>query len=128
MTDLTGHWSGTYVYPGKLAPVPFQAEFRDHGGRISGIIIEPAPPWSGASDAHAILSGERQGAAVTFVKVYDDLDHFLDPVDYVGALDSDECEISGSWRIGVESGGFIMTRPKSGRADVEQVETEEVRV
>ena len=34
MTDVNGLWTGSYVYPGELEPVPFDAEIRDLVGRV----------------------------------------------------------------------------------------------
>ena len=122
--DLTGEWSGSYVYPGELHPVPFNASIRDHDGRLSGVIEEPAEPWSGMRDAHAVLTGERRGSAVSFTKVYDALEAYPDPVLYEGTIDAEACEITGEWQIAANwSGSFIMTRPKRAEAEVEAEET-----
>ena len=126
MTDLSGVWDGTYAYPSALEPVPFRAELRDHGGRLSGEISEPAPAYLPPGDLAAILTGARSGSHVRFTKIYDLLDHFRDPVIYDGTLDEEECEIAGSWTIGPGwSGTFVMTRPKEAEANAEQ-EAEEV--
>lgn len=120
MTDLSGAWSGSYVYPGSLAPVPFSLEMRDSAGALSGIVTEPAPPYMGGGEVQAVVTGAVSGGAVRFTKVYDALEHFLHPVDYQGTLDADEVEVSGTWRIdGDWSGGFVMTRPKPERAAAE---------
>ena len=121
MSDLSGAWSGSYIYPGELEPVLFGAEIRDHDGKLSGVIAEPAP-WLSGGTAHSVMSGAWASGRVGFVKIYDAVDNFPDPVLYEGTLDADECEISGQWRIGSESGGFIMTRPKSQAVEVEQTE------
>ncbi len=127
MSDLSGLWSGSYVYPGELSPVPFNVELRDHDGRLSGEVVEPAPPYMVAGEAHAILTGGRSGSSVTFVKVYDSIEHFLDPVDYAGTLDDDECEIAGTWSISTGfSGSFVMTRPKKEQANAEIKEEAEI--
>lgn len=126
-SNLTGSWSGNYIYPGSLAPVPFNVELRDSGGALSGIVTEPAPPYMGGGEIEAVLTGARSGSAVTFTKVYDTLEHFLNPVRYEGVLDEEEAEISGEWHIlGDWSGGFVMTRPKPERADEEVEEEAEV--
>lgn len=117
--DLTGDWTGSYVYPGELDPVPFNATIRDNQGRLSGIIIEPAGAWSAAGEAHAVLTGERQGSTVSFTKIYDAIDAYPDPVIYEGMVDADACEIAGEWHIpGDWSGSFIMTRPGRKRKEV----------
>lgn len=122
--DLTGAWSGNYIYPGSLAPVPFNVELRDSGGGLSGIVTEPAPAYMGGGEVQAVITGSRSGGIVRFTKVYDSIDHFLNPVRYQGVLDEDETEISGEWEIsGDWSGGFVMTRPKPERAS-ETIEEE----
>lgn len=124
MSDLSGLWSGSYVYPGELSPVPFSIDLREHFGRLSGVVSEPAPPYMAAGDVHAMLTGARSGSLVSFTKVYDSLDHFLDPVRYEGTLDEEECEIAGSWTISPNwSGSFLMTRPKNEQAIEEIQET-----
>lgn len=127
MSDLSGVWSGSYAYPGSLEPVPFALELRDNGGMLSGEVSEPAPPDMPPGDVHAMLTGSHSGSRVSFTKIYDSLDHFLDPVHYDGTLDEDECEISGQWTISPTwSGSFVMTRPKPERAAAEVEETVEV--
>ena len=126
MSDLSGLWDGTYAYPSALQPVPFRVELRDHGGRLSGEISEPAPAYLPPGDLASIVTGARSGSHVRFTKIYDLLDHFRDPVVYDGTLDEEECEIAGSWTIGPGwSGTFVMTRPKEVEAGAEQ-EAEEV--
>ncbi len=125
--NLSGLWSGSYVYPGELKPVPFNVELRDHDGRLSGEVSEPAPPYMAVGEAHAMLTGGRSGSNVSFTKVYDSLEHFLDPVTYVGTLDDEECEIAGTWSISPGfSGSFVMTRPNSENACEEIRESVEI--
>jgi hypothetical protein len=122
--DLTGEWTGSYVYVGELHPVPFHASIRDHDGRLSGIIHEPAEEWADVEEAHAVLTGERRGSAVNFTKIYDAIEFYPDPVRYEGTVDADGCEIAGEWHItGEWSGTFIMTRPGREQEDVEAEET-----
>ena len=124
--DLTGQWSGSYVYPGELDPVPFNAAIRDHDGRLSGLVDEPGGAWSTIDVAHAVLTGERRGRDVSFTKVYDAIEAFPDPVAYDGTLDEDGCEIVGEWHIGPSwSGSFVMTRPKQVAAEIEAEEVAE---
>ncbi len=127
MSDLSGVWSGSYVYPGSLDPVPFALELRDNGGMLSGEVDEPAPPYMPPGPVHAMLTGSHSGNRVSFTKIYDSLEHFLDPVSYDGVLDEDECEIAGTWTISPQwSGSFVMTRPKPERASVEVEEVVEI--
>ena len=126
MTDLTGAWDGTYAYPSTLQPVTFRAELRDHGGRLSGEVVELAPPYLPPGELVSIITGARSASRVRFTKIYDLLEHFRDPVAYDGTLDDEECEIAGTWTLAPGwSGTFVMTRPKEAEADVER-EAEEV--
>ena len=120
MTDLSGNWDGTYAYPTALRPIPFLLELRDHDGRLTGEVREPAPDYLPAGDMAAVVTGSRAGSEVRFTKIYDSLEHFLDPVVYEGTLDEEECEVSGTWTISPSwSGTFVMTRPKLEEAEVE---------
>ena len=127
MTDLSGHWDGTYAYPSALQPIPFHIELRDSGGGLTGEVIEPAPDYLSPGEMAAMVTGSREGSMVRFTKVYDSLEHFLDPVLYQGMLDEEECEISGTWTISPGwSGTFVMTRAKTEEADEEAQEEVEV--
>ena len=129
MTDLSGAWDGTYAYPSALEPVPFRAELRDHDGRLSGEIVEPAPLYLPPGDLTALVTGARSASHVRFTKVYDLLEHFRDPVLYEGIVDEEECEIAGSWTISPGwSGTFVMTRPKKAEAEQEQEVEEPVEL
>ena len=129
MTDLTGVWDGNYAYPSALEPVPFRAELRDHEGRLSGEVSEPAPAYLPPGELAATITGARSASHVRFTKIYDTLEHFRDPVVYDGTLDEEECEIAGSWTIGPGwSGTFVMTRPKAVEADAEQEVEEPVEL
>ena len=129
MSDLSGHWDGTYAYPSALHPIPFHLELRDSGGGLAGEVIEPAPDYLPPGEMVAVITGSREGSSVRFTKIYDSLEHFLDPVLYEGVLDDEECEISGTWTIGPGwSGTFVMTRPKNEEAETEVEEEAEVEL
>ena len=119
MTDLSGTWTGSYAYPGSLDPVPFTADLRDDGGRISGLVHECDWALGSSAEQSATLAGLHDGASVTFTKIYDSHDQLVEPIEYRGDLDADACEISGTWTIvGEWSGPFVMVRPKAGSIDV----------
>ena len=129
MSDLSGHWDGTYAYPSALQPIPFHLELRDSGGGLAGEVIEPAPDYLPPGEMVAVITGIREGSSVRFTKIYDSLEHFLDPVLYEGVVDDEECEISGTWTIGPGwSGTFVMTRPKKEEAETEVEEEAEVEL
>ncbi len=110
--DLNGRWTGVYNYPGALPPVGFEAELRDEGGSITGTISEPAEGSLGiAGTLHSIVEGSREGAAVSFTKMYEDEEWMPEPVFYSGTVQPDGNEISGRWEIpGQWSGTFLMVR------------------
>lgn len=53
MIDLSGRWSGSYAYPGSLSPVPFEADIRDEGGFVSGLIDENGSGFNRPGQMHA---------------------------------------------------------------------------
>ena len=117
MTNLSGRWTGSYAYPGSLSPVPFEAEVRDDGGKISGLTSE-----SGVENVpqHASFAGQHDDHDIAFTKIYDSHDEWFEPIDYRGAIDADGCEISGTWSMMNDwSGPFVMVRPKPKRAEIE---------
>jgi hypothetical protein len=116
--DLSGRWTGIFNYPVALPPNGFQAVLRDSGGSISGTIAEPDgdPRGSGAT-LRSIVEGRRQGSAVTFTKMYEDVERMPDAVFYNGTIQPDGNEISGRWEIpGAWGGTFLMIR-ESGVAE-----------
>ena len=71
--------------------------------------------------AHALLHGSRDGAQVTFTKVYDSIEH--DPILYQGTVDDRGTEIHGRWTIvGEWSGSFLMRRAIAAEEEVEAEE------
>ena len=116
--DLSGVWSGNYIYPGSLDPVSFVAEIRHLGDSFSGVVSEPAPAETGLGEIDSVITGTCAGSRVAFTKIYDEPDIFLQPVDYDGTVDSDGTEIVGEWTItGEYSGGFVMARAKLNRQE-----------
>ena len=110
--DLSGDWRGIFNYPGAAGPpTEFTASLRDAGGLLTGETVEPTPY---AFALAARIDGRRSGSAVTFNKLYDEVDAGgYDQVAYRGEVDADGLEITGRWTIpGVWSGTFIMVRDK----------------
>jgi hypothetical protein len=59
----------------------------------------------------ATLQGRRDGARVTWLKLYDRMLRAYNEVAYEGQVNEDATEISGQWRIpGNWSGTFLMIR------------------
>jgi len=110
--NLSGKWDGIYAYPAvpEAGPAtPFLAEIADHGGHISGTIIEPNE--FRRETAHASLEGVRAGRSVEFLKTYQAAGEAYDePVAYAGSLSADGNVISGHWMMSAWSGPFEMTR------------------
>lgn len=116
--DLSGGWIGSYSYPGELEPVPFEAILVESGGLLTGETTEPGQRPEMGDTGHALLQGVRDGAEVSFVKVYDTIED--DPVVYEGTVDEEGTEIHGTWTIvGQWSGTFLMRRAAGADVGVE---------
>ncbi|WP_375427591.1 hypothetical protein [uncultured Sphingomonas sp.] len=124
--DLTGDWRGIFNYPAAQPPTEFTAMLHDAGGTLSGHTVEPSLRGDTVT---ARIDGRRAGAAVTFVKLYDDEENEdYDIVAYEGALDAEGAEITGRWTIpGVWAGTFIMVRTRGVEAEAVLTATDEVR-
>ncbi len=120
--DLSGDWIGVYNYPQHYGPVRFHAILRDADGWLSGTTSEEDeehfPPA-------ATIEGRREGATVSFVKIYDDEEVMADIVRYQGLIQPSGDEITGEWEVpGIWSGTFLMVR-ESGVAESVELETVE---
>jgi hypothetical protein len=113
--DLTGRWSGIFNYPALFPPNSFEADIRDSGGLITGLISQPREAFEGPGPARqAVIEGSREGSILNFVKIYDDLDR--PTPHYHGVIQPGGDEIEGEWTIpGDWSGTFLMIR--GGRAE-----------
>lgn len=124
--NLTGVWDGTYVQAQR--GVTFLATLIDADGALGGNVTEPCM-WAGCpSGSHnASISGHRSGSVVSFIKRYEPSACSYDTVSYEGAVNTEETEIDGRWRIpGAPpfSGTFLMvrsTRPAQAVMTEEQV-------
>ena len=116
--DLSGGWDGIFNYADGHPPNVFAAILRDIGGVLTGETTEPSDDdGDHAETLHAWIEGQHEGAAVTFVKSYDDPARADYVVQYSGSATPDGTEISGTWDIvGIRSGTFIMVR-KAGQAE-----------
>jgi hypothetical protein len=121
--DLSGQWSGIYNYPRLYPPNAFEATIRDTGGLITGLITQPCeffePP---GTVHHAVIEGSRDGSALSFIKIYDDLGR--PTPHYHGTVQPGGDEIEGEWTIpGDWSGTFLMIRgAKAGEAIERRIE------
>lgn len=128
--DLSGRWTGIFNYPAARPPNGFEAVLSDVGGAISGTITEQDDDPDGLGGIlHSMIEGHREGSAITFTKMYDDLDRMPEPVFYSGTVQPDGNEISGRWEIqGHWSGTFLMVRNPGAAEAVEEQAGEEVPV
>ena len=126
--DLSGRWTGIFSYPSLLPPNSFEAEIRDVGGLISGVITQPREVFEPSGpDRQAMIDGRREGGEVTFVKFYDDLER--PTPHYHGRIQADGDEINGEWTIpGDWSGTFIMIREGNAAATAERRVGEQSRI
>lgn len=128
--DISGRWAGIFNYPHSHPPNGFEAVLSDAGGAISGTISEPDDDPAGmGGPLHSLIEGHRQGSAVTFTKMYDDLDRMPEPIFYSGTIQPDGNEINGRWEIsGHWSGTFLMVRSPGAAEAVEEQAGEVVPV
>lgn len=110
--NLSGYWTGVYDYVTAEEPVPFNAVISDEAGAVAGECIEPntfAPTRD--RELFASLEGDCIGAAIQFVKRYEDLPGAGHAVRYVGVVNAARTQISGRWTIAPGwSGDFVMNR------------------
>jgi len=124
--DLSGVWSGIYSYPRLYPPNMFEAEIRDTGGLITGLISQPGeffePP---GTVRHAVIEGSREGSTLAFIKIYDDLAR--PTPHYHGIVQPGGDEIEGEWTIpGDWSGTFLMIRGARTGEAIERKVSEKV--
>ena len=126
--DLSGRWSGIFSYPSLFPPNSFEAEIRDSGGLVTGVITQPREFFEPSGPPrHAMIEGRREGDILTFVKFYDDLDR--PTPHYHGRIQSGGDEVNGEWTIpGDWSGTFIMIRAGGAGETVEEQASEDVPV
>lgn len=128
MTNLTGLWRGAYSYRKRLSATPFEAELRDHGGMLAGIITEMGDsPRSLGVLLYSTLAGDVRGTTVRFTKLYDGVVR-SHAVAYEGELIEDGQAIEGFWSTSPRwSGPFRMER-REPKPAVEEKRAEEISV
>ena len=124
--DLSGHWTGIFNYPSLFPPNSFEAEIRDTGGLITGVITQPREVFEGPGPSRqAVIEGNRAGSSLTFIKMYDDMDR--PTPHYHGVIQEGGDEIEGEWTIpGDWSGTFLMIRGSRAGEAVARKESVEV--
>ncbi len=125
--DLSGRWSGIFSYPAHFPPNHFDAEIRELGGALTGVITQPREFFEpDGPPRQAVIEGMREGDVVTFVKFYDDLER--PTPHYRGRILPGGDEVNGEWTIpGDWSGTFIMIREGKEEAKEERKVGEEIR-
>jgi hypothetical protein len=109
--NLSGLWMGSFSYPAGQGPTtPFLAKIEDHDGSLSGSIMEPNTIGRSSGELQSVISGDRQGSAVDFTKMYDGESDAAHAVDYVGHVSADGNTISGVWSLAKLDGFFEMYR------------------
>jgi hypothetical protein len=124
--DLSGPWTGLYVYPTGGHQTPFLLTLTHRGSAVSGMIEEPDNYGVfGEATVYATFAGESEGSTITFLKTMENVDAAHPPITYVGEISADRMRIEGRWIIRSDwSGTFRMTRSVKplGRV-VERTET-----
>lgn len=124
--DLGGTWYGRYEGAGGVLSNSFIARLRERDGQVNGTISEPDDlGWEAVR--RAMVSGRRDGAAVTFVKQYDG-EVLVHAVDYRGAVDPQGTEVRGDWSFAGYAGTFVMTRERFAAKDLADERLNEVEV
>jgi hypothetical protein len=120
--SLTGVWQGLYTYSDGTS-VAFVATLIDSGSALTGSTHElcTAGAWIG-STIYATLSGSRQGSAIAFTKIYDEVGfEYQSAVKYEGTLSGDEMEIEGRWIIhSMRFGKFLMIRSNGKTTEIQR--------
>ena len=126
--NLGGQWHGFYNMPLERPPTPFEAELRDSGGLLSGMISEEGDtPDCRGMTLVSVVEGRRDGDRVSFTKRYDYLPRAHYAIHYEGNLAPGGDEIEGRWTIpGAWSGTFLMVRARRDAALEEAEAGEEV--
>ena len=126
--DLSGHWIGMFSYPAEFPPNNFEAELRDTGGLVNGLINQPREIFElPGPPRQAVIEGQHRGGVLSFIKFYDDLER--PTVHYSGVIQSGGDEIEGTWTIpGDWSGTFMMVRARKAEAVEERTVEEDVPV
>jgi hypothetical protein len=120
--SLTGVWQGLYSYPGQGEPVSFVATLIETGSFVCGTTHETCSVTDASKqNLHAMISGVRHDASVTFTKSYDGTAGWKHKVEYDGALNSEASEVEGRWNIdGILAGRFMMIRNPGKEVAVER--------
>ncbi|RHW17273.1 hypothetical protein D1610_12095 [Sphingomonas gilva] len=124
--NLTGAWFGSFSYLGTGDPdVSFIASLEEVAGVLSGTTSEPNTIAGTTTHLNAFIRGSREGAEVSFTKMYDGESDAAHAVNYAGTVNAEGTRVSGFWQLEEWSGGFEMTRTQVQEEELEEVEMAE---
>ena len=116
VSDLAGSWHGLYTYSRQGArPVEFTVTIQVDDSICRGRTEEPntfgntAAPRLFANFNCQLITG-RGAPRLVFRKTYDGTGGQSHSVDYDGEIASDRAGITGTWRLGTESGRFSLLK------------------
>lgn len=116
LADLDGTWRGVYTYATQnQPPVEFVMTMQVQGDTCRGRIEEantfghPSAPSLFANVECQLIVGKIPPRLV-FRKVYDGTGGQFHAVDYDGEISVDRRGVTGTWRLGTQSGRFSLTR------------------
>lgn len=124
--NLTGAWFGSFSYLGTGDPdVSFIAALEEVAGMVSGTTSETNTIGDTSMHLSAIVRGSREGAEVSFTKMYDGASDAAHVVNYAGTVSGDGTRMTGFWQLEDVSGGFEMSRTHAEEEEEElEVEVE----
>ena len=124
--NLTGAWFGSFSYLGTGdQDVSFIASLEEVTGLVSGNISEPNTIADTTMHLNAIVRGSREGAEVSFTKMYDGESDAAHAVNYAGTVNAEGTRVSGFWQLEEYSGGFEMNRTQVQKEELEEIQQAE---
>ena len=92
---------------------------------MSGTVSEPNTIGDTSMHLNAVIRGSREGAEVSFTKMYDGASDAAHAVNYAGTINGEGTRVSGFWQLEQWSGGFEMNRTQADDEELEEVEMAE---
>lgn len=124
--NLTGAWFGSFSYLGTgQEDVSFIASLEEVAGLISGTMSEPNSIGDTTMHLNAVVRGSREGAEVSFTKMYDGASDAAHAVNYAGTINAEGTRVTGFWQLEEWSGGFEMNRTQVQAEELEEIEMAE---
>lgn len=124
--NLTGAWFGGFSYLGvPKDDVSFIASLEEVAGLVSGTTSEPNTIGDTTMHLNAIVRGSREGAEVSFTKMYDGESDAAHAVNYAGTVNAEGTRVTGFWQLEDWSGGFEMNRTQVQKEEIEEIEMAE---